>query len=157
MASDPSDSADPAPPPGIAMLRLIARDDEDLAIISAHMQDAVLKRGDLAFLPRERRFALAARRFDWERPDDPHRRLAGLHFEGVLQVRHLRLPAAADAVMNLLAVTFEPGEAPGGEVTLHFSGDAAIRLVVECVECQLRDLGPVWETARCPAHDLADG
>lgn len=134
------------------MLKLIALDAEDLEIVSAHMQDAILKVADFAYLPRERRFAMVACRFDWERPDDPHRRLSGLHFESVLSVRKVGLPADPRAVMNLLAITFEPGEAPGGEITLLFSGDAAIRLTVECVEAQIKDLGPVWEAGGCPEH-----
>ncbi len=136
------------------MLKLIALDAEDLAIVSAHMQDAVLKVADCAYLPRERRFAMVACRFDWERPDDPHRRLSGLHFESVLGVRKVGMPDDPGAAMNLLAITFEPGEAPGGEVTLFFSGDAAIRLTVECVEAQIKDLGPVWTAGGCPEHKI---
>lgn len=139
------------------MLRLVAQDEDDLAVLSAHMQDAQLSMGDMTFQARARRFALVAQRFDWTRPDDPHRRLTGMHFEGVLAAKRLGLPAADDTVpMNLLAMTFEAGDPPGGEITLHFSGDAAIRLIVECIEAQLRDLGPEWEATCCPSHALDD-
>jgi Protein of unknown function (DUF2948) len=50
-------------------LKLIALDDEDLGILSAHLQDAILRAGDIVYLARESRFALAARRFDWEGAD----------------------------------------------------------------------------------------
>ena len=60
------DAADP--------LKLIALDADDLAIVSAHLQDAVLKAADLVYLPREQRFALALRRFDWEGAQHGQRR-----------------------------------------------------------------------------------
>ncbi|WP_439498216.1 DUF2948 family protein [Bosea sp. (in: a-proteobacteria)] len=141
------DAADP--------LKLIALDAEDIAIISAHLQDAVLHVGDVAYRPAERRFALAARRFDWEGVQDGHkrRRLAALHFERVVQARSTKIdPAAAGAVLNLLAITFTEGESPAGEITLHFSEGAAIRLSVECIEAQMKDLGPIWEAVATPDH-----
>jgi hypothetical protein len=138
------------------LLRLVALDQEDLAIVSAHLQDAVVRVGDLAFLPRERRFALVARRFDWEAPPDhPRRRLAGLHFERVLGVRLRGVDRGSpDGVMNLLAVTFQESDAPSGHATLHFSDGAAIQLELECIEAQIKDLGPVWEAEGRPAHDV---
>jgi hypothetical protein len=141
------DAADP--------LKLIALDAEDIAIISAHLQDAVLHVGDVAYRPAERRFALAARRFDWEGVQDGHkrRRLAALHFERVVQARSTKIdPAATGAVLNLLAITFTEGESPAGEITLHFSEGAAIRLSVECIEAQMKDLGPIWEAVATPDH-----
>lgn len=138
------------------LLKLVALDPDDLAVLSAHLQDAVLKAGDLAYLPAERRFALVARRFDWEAPaGEPRRRLAGLHFERVLAARTRGLDRAdPEAVLALLAVTFEPGEAPSGTVTLVFAGGAAVALEVECVEGQMRDLGAAWRAAGRPAHAL---
>lgn len=136
-------------------LKLIALDAEDLAVISAHVQDAVLRQGDIAYLPGEKRFALALRRFDWEGAPAGHkrRRLAALHFERVTAARSTGVqPGAAETVLSLLAVTFAEGESPAGEVTLHFSEGAAIRLDVECVEAQMKDLGPIWEAAATPAH-----
>jgi hypothetical protein len=141
-------------------LKLLALDTEDLEVLSAHLQDAVLKVGDMAFLPADKRFALVANRFDWDSADagQNRRRRTGLHFDRVLRVRRQRIRTdAPDAVLNLLAVTFEATEAPSGLVTLVFSGGAAVQLEVECLECQMRDLGPVWETASRPVHDAADG
>lgn len=145
------DAADP--------LKLIAFDAEDLAIVSAHLQDAVLQVGDLAYLPAERRFALAARRFDWEGAEHGHkrRRLAALHFERVTKARSAKIDLKASAtVLNLLAITFAGAEEPAGEVTLHFSDGAAIRLEVECIEAQMKDLGPVWEAVAKPGHPDGD-
>ena len=136
-------------------LKLIALDADDLAIVSAHLQDAVLKVADFVYLPAERRFALAARRFDWEGAQHGHsrRRLAALHFERVSSVRSSKLdPKATDQVLSLLAITFATTDDPAGIVTLNFSDGAAIRLEVECIEAQMKDLGPVWEAVATPEH-----
>jgi len=141
------DAADP--------LKLIALDADDLSVVSAHLQDAVLKAADLHYLPAEKRFALALRRFDWEgaQHGKRRRRLTALHFDRVLAVRSAKLDKNdPDKVLNLLAITFDQGEDPAGDVTLNFSEGAAIRLSVECVEAQMKDLGPVWEAMATPGH-----
>jgi len=140
-------------------LKLVALDGQDLAVLSAHVQDAVVRVRDLVYLPRERRFALELRRYDWQAPPDvpPRRRLAALHFERVMAARTRAVrPGDPDAVLSLLAATFEERDAPGGTVTLHFSGGAAIALDVECIEAQLKDLGPAWEAISRPYHPLDD-
>jgi hypothetical protein len=143
----PNDVADP--------LKLIALDADDLAIVSAHLQDAVLKVADIAYLPAEKRFALAARRFDWQgaQAGQRRRRLAALHFERVAAARSTKIdPAVPGAVLNLLAITVEAQDAPAGTITLHFSDGAAIQLEVECIEAQMKDLGPIWEAVATPGH-----
>ena len=143
-------------------LRLIAFDEDDLKVLSAHLQDALVRMEDVAFLPKERRFAVVLKRFDWVSavaanggPDAFYeRREAALRFERVLgaQYRNLPLDGLPDAVTELLAVNFHAGEAPGGFVELIFAGGGAIRLQVECIEGELRDLGAVWRTLRKPEH-----
>ena len=145
----------------MAELKLIAFDADDLSVLSAHLQDAVLKVGDIAYLPRERRFAAIGNRFDWADALEPPngkanayaRRRTALRFERVLgaQVQGLDL-ARKEQVVSLLAIGFEPMEAPEGKVTLHFADGVAIRLHVECIEAELKDLGPVWSVASMPAH-----
>lgn len=142
-------------------LRLAAIDEEDLAVISAHVQDAVLKIGDMVYLPKERRFALAMNRFAWEAADDRgrtnERRRAALTFDRVLKVASSGIDLARkDAVLDLLAVGFEATDAPAGQVTLIFAGGGAVRLDVEVVEARLADLGTAWATKARPAHDLED-
>jgi hypothetical protein len=147
----------------MAELKLIALDADDLAIISANLQDAVMKVGDLAFLPREKRFAAVANRFDWvdaieketvrdeERPYA--RRRAALRFERVLSARVQGLDLNnKDAVTSLLAIGFESLDAPAGQITLQFADGGAIRLDVECIEAELRDLGPAWQAKSKPQH-----
>jgi hypothetical protein len=150
-------------------LKLIALDSEDLDVLSAHLQDAVIRVTDMAYLPSEKRFVAIANRFDWERALAPgasknggkavgryERRRAGLRFERVLTAKVQGLDLKdKKAALSLLAVTFTPRpgeETPDGDVTLTFSGGAAIRLGVECLEAELKDLGPVWAAKSSPEH-----
>jgi hypothetical protein len=135
------------------LLKLMALDPDDLNIISAHFQDAVLRVEDIAYLPREQRLAFVARRFDWQEPDKRRRRLAAMHFNRVQTSQVLGIDlSVSQEILNLLAITFTPSEPPAGIVTLIFAQEKAIRLHVECLEAQMKDLGPVWETENRPAH-----
>lgn len=142
-------------------LKLVAFDEEDLAVISACVQDAVLKVGDLVYLPKERRFALGMNRFIWEKAADGsrrdyERRRAALTFDRVLSVKTSNIRRdRPDAVLDLLAVSFEATDAPAGVITIFFAGGGAVRLEVEVVETRLADLGAAWATRARPSHDLA--
>ncbi len=149
-------------------LKLIAFDTEDLEVVSAHLQDAVLRVGEMTYLPKEKRFVAIANRFrlgerfGWaqtpKRGADAgyERRRAGVRFERVNAAKMQGFDFADKrAALALLAVTFEPtggADSPEGNVTLTFSGGAAIRLDVECIEIELKDLGAAWATKRSPEH-----
>lgn len=139
-------------------LKLIALDEEDLAIVSAHLQDAVVKTDDMGFLPRVQRFAMLLNRFDWDQnvcANQKVRRRTGLHFERVHAVQCRGMDEARrTGVLNLLAVTFIPDDLPSGHVLLTFSGGAEVRLEVECIEASLRDLGPAWGCVHAPKHPV---
>jgi hypothetical protein len=144
-------------------LRLIALDADDLKILSAHLQDAVVSLSEMAWMPSEHRFAAILSRFDWLSADDgdgpPHMRRCrcALRFERVkrAQVQNIR-PGEASSFAELLAVTYEPADPPSGHVTFHFAGGGALRLEVECIEGELRDLGVAWKTAIKPQHAVAE-
>ena len=132
-------------------------DDDDLAILSANLQDMHVKVGDLLYLPEKKRFAVAGKRYDWiaAAGGGCQRCATGLHFEFVRGVERVGFDQGeVGRVLNLLAINFEPQDAPGGIVTLTFSGNAAIRLKVECLESQMRDLGERWPCDCPPAHPL---
>ncbi len=142
-------------------LKLIALDAEDLMVLSAHLQDAVVRVADMAYLKGAKRFAAVVSRFDWAQANNPGvkekdrniRRRSGLRFERVTAARlHGIDLAKKDRILSLLAISFEPGTEPSGTVTFSFSGDAAIRLEVECVEAELKDLGAAWTARRKPEH-----
>jgi hypothetical protein len=143
-----------APATTPAPLRLLAQDADDLAVISAAMQDAVCKIGDIAYEPTARRLTIAFNRYRWEAGGGERVR-SGLQLGGVLamQARKIRR-GAPDAVLEILAMTFEPGEAPGGVVTFSCAGGGDLRATVECVEAVLADVSQPWPTRRQPAHDV---
>lgn len=143
------------------LLKLIALDTDDLAVISAHVQDAVAKVGDIGFRPGEKRFVLPMNRFVWEaqtqRFSKPHneRRNSVLDFSRVLSVKVSGIDREKkQEVLSLLAINFEVSDAPAGNIDLLFSGGGAIRLEVECVEARLADLGGAWEASSRPQHRL---
>lgn len=140
------------------LLKLLALDEEDLGIVSAHVQDAVMKVADLEFLAASQRFVLPMYRYAWEKEatlarPQPERRNSVLHFERVLSARLSGISRAKpDEVLSLLAVTYTASDAPAGTVDLVFAGGGAIRLDVECIEARLVDLGGAWEATSRPAH-----
>ena len=138
------------------MLHLTAFDAEDLGVISAQMQDAVIRFADVGYLKRQRRFALVANRFAWDQLPAKERRRSGLTFNGVTRVRR-QGPQEPDAltILSLLAITFTPvagTEELGGVITLTFSGGHVIALDVEVIDVALDDLGPAWSTDATPEH-----
>jgi hypothetical protein len=135
-----------------APLRLLAQDPEDLAIISAAMQDAVAKVGEISYEAKARRLTMAFNRYRWETGESQRVR-SGLQLGGVLKVQTRKIRRGArDAVLEVLAVTFEPGEAPGGTITISCAGGGDLRAVVECIDAVLADVSQPWPTPRTPTH-----
>lgn len=149
-------------------LGLMAADKDDLGVVSAVMQDAVAKVGELAFLPRARRFALLANRFVWEEGASKdrgpwHRVRTGLHFEDVIRVRTRSLDMGnKSAVISILAIGFEPaakddgGGEGAGTITINLGGGGAIALDVEAINAAAEDLSPPWRTQNKPNHDAPE-
>ena len=136
-------------------LRLLAEDADDLEIISAALQDAVAHIGDISWEPKARRLTIAVNRFRWEAADAGHERVrAAVQLGGVMAVRARNLrPEAKDAVVQLLAVSFDPGETPGGVITFAFADGADLAAEVECIDAALADLSTPWTTPRSPEHE----
>jgi Protein of unknown function (DUF2948) len=127
-------------------LKLMALDADDLAVISAHVQDARVRTSEIIWRQGEKRLVIGMRRLDWEQTlcgETTQRRLiAALRFDRVLSCksRHIDLEAQ-DAVLDLVGIEFHEGEAPSGSALLVFAQGGALRLDVECLECELTDLG----------------
>jgi hypothetical protein len=135
-------------------LKLLAQDADDLPVISAAMQDAVGKVGDITYEPKARRLTVAFNRYRWEAGGGERVRSA-LQIGGVLKVEARKIRRdAPDAVLEILAMTFEPGEPPAGVITLSCAGGGDVRATVECIEAVLADVSPPWPTPRKPAHEL---
>jgi hypothetical protein len=127
-------------------LKLIALDADDLAVISAHVQDARVQASDIVWRQDEKRLVVGIDRLDWEQTlaggTEPRRSVAALRFDRVLACKARNIdPDQPEAVLELVGIEFHPGEAPGGSALLLFSQGQALRLDVECLECELTDLG----------------
>jgi hypothetical protein len=129
-----------------AQLKLIALDADDLAVVSAHVQDARVVTADIIWRQGEKRLVVGMSRLDWEQTLSgeaaPRRLIAALRFDRVLSCKSrnidMRTPETA---LELLGIEFHPGDAPSGSAVLLFTHGGALRLDVECLECQLTDLG----------------
>ncbi len=143
----------------MTLLKLGALDEDDLQVMSSHMQDAVLRVGDIRYLAATKQLVIIANRFNWETADKPatgyQRRRTGIHFNTVTAVRSSRIKhTAGDAILELLAIAFTHGEAPSGTIRLEFAGGGIVEIEVECIDAWLSDLGEEWGTAHKPQHDL---
>ncbi len=151
---------------------LTVRDREDLAIMSAAFQDAIVRVGDLTYLPKRRRFVGVVNRFKWEDRDGSHAELrrestgrtasfsrirTGFHFDSVQSVltRNI-LQDRKEGVLELLAIQFDGDGDRGGKVELIFSGGGTIVLEVECLEASFQDIGQAWATPNLPRHGVTN-
>ena len=139
-------------------LRLLAETAEDLEVISAAIQDSVVKAGNLKYESRRNRFALEINRYRWEsgaRRGEGERVRSLLAFDGVLNVKTRAVTKVdPEMILSLLQVTFTPAdEPPGGKLTLLFAGDGEIVLEVEVLDATLLDSDYVWPTRRLPSHE----
>jgi hypothetical protein len=143
-----------------APLKLRAEDADDLAVISACLQDALVAVRDLAFVPQDRAFLMAANRFRWEGAARPERAetgyqriLCGITFGAVTGVSYLGFRRSEDdRILSLLTIRpWHDGE--GDAIRLEFSGGAAIRLDVAHIVCHAQDVGEPWPTQWQPRHD----
>ncbi len=141
-------------------LRLQAADADDLTVISALVQDAVGKVGNVHYAPRRRRLSLLLYRFRWEdkaRADREKRAYervaAALTIDDVLRVRSAEIdPREREKVLNLLSMQFEPGEDGAGKIMLTCSGNATLQVLIECVNVSLVDLTRPWAAGGTPQH-----
>ena len=144
-------------------LRLRALDADELAVISALVQDAVLLSSDMQWHKGRRRFALLVNRYRWEDSDraararDHERVRALLVLEDVTRVQSSGLPQGADdLVLSLLSLSWEPGEDGTGRLILTFAGDGALAVEVEALEVLLQDVTRAYPAParRAPGHDV---
>ena len=127
-------------------LKLIALDEDDLAVISAHVQDAHVQISDIVWRQDEKRLVIGMSRLDWEQTlsgeTSPRRLIAALRFDRVLACKSRNIDMSApEATLDLIGIEFHPGEKPAGNALLLFADGKALRLHLECLECELTDLG----------------
>jgi len=126
-------------------LKLIALDAHDLAVISAHVQDARVHASDIIWRQGEKRLVIGMNRLDWEQTlageTEPRRLIAALRFDRVLACKSRNMDTLREGMLDLVGIEFHPAEAPGGSALLLFAHGGVLRLDVECLECELTDLG----------------
>ena len=122
-------------------------DADDLAVISAHVQDAAVRVADIVWRPGEKRLVIGMNRLDWDQTISgevqPQRLISALRFDRVLACKSRNIDlGSGDTALTMLGIEFNESDAPGGNALLLFDGRGALRLDVECLECELADLGP---------------
>lgn len=127
--------------------KLIALDVDDLAVISAHVQDAAVRIKDIIWRQGEKRLVIGMSRLDWDQTIaggvEPRRLVSALRFDRVLACKSRDIDLEGpDVAMELLGIEFHAADAPSGSAVLMFAGGGALRLDVECLEVELADLGP---------------
>ena len=128
-------------------LRLLAADEADLETISALVQDAAVKSGDVAYDAKARRLVIIANRYRWE-TRQPSRVRCVLRLDSLTGLKRRRWPSSG-TVLDLLALRWE-----NGGIEIDFAGGAALRAEAECIDVELHDLSGPWGAKRTPRHAL---
>ena len=146
---------------GSAPFKLRAEDADDLAVISACLQDALVAVRDLAFVQQDRTFLMVANRFRWESAsglvgDEAgyQRTLCGITFAAIAGVSYHGFRRSEDErILSLLSIRLGD-DGDESAIQLEFSGGATIRLEVDRILCHVQDLGEPWPTPWQPRHDV---
>lgn len=147
------------------LLKLMALDAEDLVVVSAHVQDSVLRSSEIEYSAATGQLILPVNRFAWEAPATRRflkktyqRRRSILNFSRVTGLKSSAVDRDDETqVKSLLSITFVPAPDetnPGGQIQLDFGGGGGLLFDVECIEAQLTDLGAAWQASRKPQHNL---
>ena len=139
-------------------LKLIARSIEDLRVISAHLQDSIVKTSDIANLKKNRIFLMQLNRFMWEDVEKgvfrKNKRIRTvLKFENILKVASKNVDQKKnDRFLDFLAIETTKMPDKNYEMKLIFSGDIVLKLIAEAIEVTLDDQGAPWESKNKPEH-----
>ena len=134
-------------------LKLKAFDEDDLVIISSLCQDSIIKEHEYGYDKKSKRFAILMNRFCHESNDQKRIRTA-IHFDYVENLKTININKDdKDETLVLLAIKFDETKKPSGSITLEFSGNKAINLLVENIEVFLTDIGDPWVTNKKPDHN----
>ncbi|WP_417259617.1 DUF2948 family protein [Celeribacter sp.] len=144
-------------------LSLKALDAEDLTVISALVQDAVVPVGEMSYDANKRRFAMLLNRFRWEDVEAAQARGRAVErvqtvllFDDVIKARSMGVDGRdTETIVSVLALTFEAGPDGTGRVEITLAGDGAIALDVETIDATLKDVTRpyVAPSHKVPTHD----
>ena len=141
-------------------LKLIAKTDEDLRVISAHLQDSIVKTSDIANLKKNKIFLMQLNRFMWEDIEKgvfrKNKRIRTiLKFDNVIDVNSKNISQThKDKFLDFLAI--ESNQMPDNnyEMKIVFAGDSIIKIISEVIEVTLDDQGEPWDTKNIPKHKV---
>ena len=141
-------------------LKLIARTDDDLRVISAHLQDSIASTSHIANLQKNKIFLMQLNRFMWEDVEKgvfrKNKRIRTiLKFDNILEVSVKNIDQSAkDQFLDFLTIKSIKMPNDNFKIELIFSGDSIIRLTAEVIEATLDDQGDYWETKNKPKHEV---
>ncbi len=141
-------------------LKLIARTEEDLRIISAHLQDSIVSIENIASLKKNRIFLMQLNRFMWEDVEKgvfrKNKRIRTiLKFDNIIEVNSKNInQKSKDKFLDFLAIECNQMPDENYEMKLIFSGDSVIKVVAEVIEVALDDQGEPWDTKNKPKHKV---
>ena len=141
-------------------LKLIARTEEDLRVVSAHLQDSIANISDIASLEKNKIFLMQLNRFMWEDVERgvfrKNKRIRTvLKFENVIKVLSKNInQSKKDKFLDFL--TIETIQMPDNnyEMKIVFAGDSMIKIISEVIEVTLDDQGQAWDTKNIPKHKV---
>jgi hypothetical protein len=141
-------------------LKLIAKTEEDLRVISAHLQDSIVNQSDIAHLKTNKIFLIQLNRFMWEDVEKgvfrKNKRIRTiLKFDNVIRVNSKNISQISkDKFLDFLAIESNKMPDKNYEMKLIFSGDSIIKITAEVIEITLDDQGEPWDTKNKPKHKV---
>ena len=141
-------------------LKLIAKTEEDIKVVSAHLQDSILSVADIASLKKNKIFLMQLNRFMWEDVEKgvfrKNKRIRTvLKFDNVLKVLSKNInQKKKDNFLDFLAIETIKMPDNNYEMKITFAGDSIIRIIAEVIEVTLDDQGEAWDTKNKPKHQL---
>ena len=139
-------------------LKLIARTEEDLRVVSAHLQDSIVSVSDIANLKKSKIFLMQINRFMWEDVEKgvfrKNKRIRTiLKFDNIIKVLSKNInQLKKDEFLDFLAIETKIMPDNNYEMKIIFAGDSIIRIISEVIEVTLDDQGKAWETKNKPKH-----
>ena len=141
-------------------LKLLGKNQEDLKIISAYLQDSILIVKDIVFLKQNRTFVMIVNRFMWEDVEkgvfrDNKRIRSAIKFEGVLEVKSKNINQRnRNKPLEYLAMECNLNNDNNKKISIFFSGNSAITIILETIEAVMSDLGNAWRVKHIPKHKI---
>ena len=139
-------------------LKLIAKTQEDLRVVSAHLQDSIASVADIANLKKNKIFLMQLNRFMWEDVEKgvfrKNKRIRTiLKFENVMNVLSINInQLKKDQFLDFLAIETSVTPDKNYEMRIIFAGDSIIKVISEVIEVTLDDQGEAWDTKNKPKH-----